>query len=192
MFPRNSQDFLFRQNAQTKQLAFGEDAQTKGNSERKQDCKPGFVVGNHLSWHPVAEVLAPPLGSTAGQASPVCGVASDRVYRTPRSPEGSVSSYLAFPPLPRRSAAVSLCCTVPEVAFGGRYPLSCPAKPGLSSYGTFRIRRTQLPILLSRSSSLHPHAKFVNPRGVKFTAGRAPPPKRKRCSPPRRFSRRGG
>ena len=69
-----------------------------------------------------------------------------------------VSSYLAFPPLPRRhklpispsaakcrrylfrgaacgaakkqeacdDEAVYLCCTFPEVAFGGRYPLSLP------------------------------------------------------------------
>ena len=174
MFPRNSQEFLFRQNAQTKQVSFGEDAQRKVKNERKQDCKPGFVVGNHLSWHPVAVVLAPPLGSSAGQAYPVCGVASDRVYRTPRSPEGSVSSYLAFPPLPCRSTAVYLCCTFPKVASGGRYPLSCPAKPGLSSYGTFRIRRTQLPILLSRSSSLHPMADFVNPFMQNFKASGKP------------------
>ncbi len=37
-----------------------------------------------------------------------------------------VSSYLAFPPLPCESRAVYLCCTFPEVAFGGRYPLSLP------------------------------------------------------------------
>ena len=30
------------------------------------------------------------------------------------------SSYLAFPPLPRKPAAVYLCCTCPEVAFGCR------------------------------------------------------------------------
>ena len=41
-----------------------------------------------------------------------------------------VSSYLAFPPLPAApqspQPAVYLCCTFPEVAFGGRYPLSLP------------------------------------------------------------------
>ena len=36
-----------------------------------------------------------------------------------------MSSYLAFPPLPP-TEAVYLCCTFPEVAFGGRYPLSLP------------------------------------------------------------------
>ena len=29
--------------------------------------------------------------------------------------------------------AVYFCCTFPEVALGGRYPLSCPMEPGLSS-----------------------------------------------------------
>jgi len=62
------------------------------------------------------------------------GVASDRVYSRAKSPERGVSSYLAFPSLPHlNNTAVYFCCTLPEVAFGGRYPLSCPAKPGLSS-----------------------------------------------------------
>ena len=39
---------------------------------------------------------------------------------------GRVRSYRTFPPLPHESGAVSLCCTFPEVAFGGRYPLSLP------------------------------------------------------------------
>ena len=40
-----------------------------------------------------------------------------------------VSSYLAFPPLPegaKHPPAVSLCCTFPQIALGGRYPLSLP------------------------------------------------------------------
>jgi len=37
----------------------------------------------------------------------------------------------------RENAAVYLCCTCPEVAFGGCYPLSCPVEPGLSSYAAF-------------------------------------------------------
>ena len=44
----------------------------------------------------------------------------------------------ALTPPFHRSRAVSLCCTCPEVAFGGCYPLSCPIKPGLSSYTAFR------------------------------------------------------
>jgi len=45
-----------------------------------------------------------------------------------KSPKEPVSSYLAFPPLPQMHAAVSLCCTFPEVAFGGRYPPSSPCE----------------------------------------------------------------
>ena len=68
-----------------------------------------------------------------GQTVWARGVASDRVYMAPRVTTGSVSSYLAFPSLPCRGTAVYFCCTFPEVTFGGRYPLSCPVKPGLSS-----------------------------------------------------------
>ena len=60
------------------------------------------------------------------------GVASDRVYICTQSPVVPVSSYLAFPSLPQ-NAAVYFCCTFPEVTLGGRYPLSCPMKLGLSS-----------------------------------------------------------
>ena len=44
-----------------------------------------------------------------------------------------VSLYLAFPPVPRKTTVVYFCCTFPGVSSGGRYPLSCPAEPGLSS-----------------------------------------------------------
>ena len=67
----------------------------------------------------------------------------------------AVVSYTALPPLPdfgtakiRRiltdsshaitAVAVYFCCTILGVASTGRYPASCPAKPGLSSSGTFR------------------------------------------------------
>ena len=49
----------------------------------------------------------------------------------------AVVSYTAFPPLPAPQA-VYLCCTVPGVASAGRYPASCPLKPGLSSPASFR------------------------------------------------------
>lgn len=41
-------------------------------------------------------------------------------------------------PLRVRTPAVHFCCTVSGVASAGRYPASCPVKPGLSSSGTFR------------------------------------------------------
>ena len=51
----------------------------------------------------------------------------------------AVSSYLAFPPLPCRCMAVYFCCTGLGVTSTGRYPASCPMKPGLSSPGPFRL-----------------------------------------------------
>ena len=59
----------------------------------------------------------------------------------------AVVSYTAFPPLPgipRREAlsadggAVYFYCTGLGVTSTGRYPASCPAKPGLSSPDAFR------------------------------------------------------
>lgn len=44
-----------------------------------------------------------------------------------------VSSYLAFPPLPRRTEAVYLCCTILGVASTGGYPAPCSMELGLSS-----------------------------------------------------------
>ena len=50
----------------------------------------------------------------------------------------AVVSYTAFPPLPH-DAAVYFCCTFLGVTSTGRYPASCPAKPGLSSSEPFRL-----------------------------------------------------
>ena len=58
----------------------------------------------------------------------------------------AVVSCTALPPLPcrlrapkrlRTDMAVHFCCTVPGVTSAGRYPASCPVKPGLSSPGPF-------------------------------------------------------
>ena len=52
----------------------------------------------------------------------------------------AVVSYTAFPPLPLpREEAVYFCCTGLGVASTGRYPASCPVKPGLSSSAPFRL-----------------------------------------------------
>ena len=102
------------------------------------------------------------------------GLASDGVYMATDVTTGTVVSYTAFPPLPRRrklhflqtprsavcltfrcvsfspqrrrcggpfyargldcaDVAVYLCCTGLGVTSTGRYPASCPMKPGLSS-----------------------------------------------------------
>lgn len=53
----------------------------------------------------------------------------------------AVSSYFTFPPLPQsaQDVAVYFCCTFLRVASTGRYPASCPMKPGLSSPKPFRF-----------------------------------------------------
>ena len=58
----------------------------------------------------------------------------------------AVSSYLAFPPLPVKPA-VYFCCTGLRVAPTGRYPASCPMKPGLSSPAVFRHLQPRSPVL---------------------------------------------
>ena len=93
---------------------------------RESVCKPGPVLNGHLSRHGVAAMLKPPpRGDRAGRV-PLHGVAPDRVYSGGLSPKRRVVSYTAFPPLPPEGAAVCFCCTRPDVAIGGRYPLSLP------------------------------------------------------------------
>ena len=83
----------------------------------------------------------------------------------------AVVSYTAFPPLPgipRREAlsadggAVYFYCTGLGVTSTGRYPASCPAKPGLSSPGPFRSCQPRSFILLDTNVILTQQNQFVN------------------------------
>ena len=67
---------------------------------------------------------------------------------TPDVTTRAVVSYTAFPPLPLKSMAVYFCCTILRVASTGRYPASCPMKPGLSSPAAFRHLQPRSFILL--------------------------------------------
>ena len=60
------------------------------------------------------------------------GLASDGVYTAMHVTTHAVVSYTAIPPLPL-SRRFLFCCTFLGVTPTGRYPASCPAKPGLSS-----------------------------------------------------------
>ena len=53
----------------------------------------------------------------------------------------AVVSYTALPPFTRQNMAVHFCCTILGVTSTGRYPASCPVKPGLSSPVPFRVLR---------------------------------------------------
>ncbi len=76
------------------------------------------------------------------------GLASDGVYRALTVTRQAVVSYTAFPPLPVK-LAVYFCCTFLGVASTGRYPASCPVKPGLSSPAAFRHLQPRPSILLT-------------------------------------------
>ena len=52
------------------------------------------------------------------------------------------------------SEAVYFCCTGLGVTSTGRYPASCPAKPGLSSPGPFRSCQPRLHILLCQKRNI--------------------------------------
>ena len=79
------------------------------------------------------------------------GLASDGVCRARHVTMPAVVSYTAFPPLPGRQAApaVYFCCTFLGVTSTGRYPASCPVKPGLSSPAFLQPRSSVRLILIS-------------------------------------------
>ena len=84
----------------------------------------------HLSRRTVAGTLQPPRERPGRPVAPIPVLLRIEFTATDAFTRRRVSSYLAFPPLPAApqspQPAVYLCCTFPEVAFGGRYPLSLP------------------------------------------------------------------
>ena len=104
----------------------------------QRDDKPGYVVGDHLSRPAVTGRLKQPTCDWTGRPLSRFGLASDGVYMCP-SRYRAGGSLLHCPstltnPKPGGSVlAVYFCCTFPGVASAGRYPASCPVKPGLSS-----------------------------------------------------------
>jgi len=92
---------------------------------RDRDCKPGSVIDSHLSRRTVANTLKPPKGRP-GKPMSHYGVAPNRVYRTARFYTAVGELLPRLSTLTFQLKAVYLCCTFPEVAFGGRYPLSLP------------------------------------------------------------------
>ena len=57
--------------------------------------------------------------------------------------------------LTMETMAVYFCCTGLGVASTGRYPASCPVKPGLSSPAAFRHLQLRLPVLLALFKSVY-------------------------------------
>ena len=95
----------------------------------------------------------PPENMTGSHIRFLFGLASDGVYMAfCYRRNGSLLHCLST--LTRKNLAVSLCCTIPGVASAGRYPASCPAKPGLSSPGPFRSCQPRLHILLCQKRNI--------------------------------------
>gem|GEM_PF-1719391 len=74
--------------------------------------------------------------------------------------KGAVVSYTALPTLPAK-LAVHFCCTSLGVTSTGRYPASCPMKPGLSSPDSLRSQLRPF-VLLINSVILPSIYTFVN------------------------------
>ena len=93
----------------------------------------------------------------------------------------AVVSYTALPPLPRdvyrrcstvSPSAVHFCCTVPGVTSAGRYPASCPVKPGLSSPGPFRLPGSGRLSRLRAYSNTHASQEQPHPPGAATLSGK--------------------
>ena len=110
-------------------------------------------LNDHLSRTYVAISLKRPTGKQIGSIygfptlARRLGLASDGVYTAPHVTTRTVVSYTAFSPLPSKMAVI-FCCTGLGVTSTGRYPASCPMKPGLSSYTAFRHLYLRSPVLL--------------------------------------------
>ena len=97
-------------------------------------------LSDHLSRPYVAIRLERPTRKHDGQPYRfLFGLASNGVYMCPACYQdgGSLLHYLST--LTPTSEAVYFCCTGLGVTSTGRYPASCPAKPGLSSSEPFRL-----------------------------------------------------
>ena len=90
-------------------------------------------MNDHLSRSRVTATLKQPTRERTGPAHySLFGLASDGVYTAIPVTGYAVVSYTAIPPLPLARRFL-FCCTILGVTSTGRYPASCPAKPGLSS-----------------------------------------------------------
>ena len=101
------------------------------NFKRRVTRKPSSVVGSYLSRRTVARTLKPSFEVMCRADNPSVDVAADRVYMAEDVSALSVSSYLAFPPLPqkRRYISVALSLRSPSAAVS-RYPaLRCSDFP---------------------------------------------------------------
>ena len=142
------------------------------------NCKPGYVSDGHLSSPAVAGRLKRPTRTVRihkirrRAAGLSCSVLLRMGFTyAPRVTARAVVSCTAFAPLPAFRPAVIFCCTFLGVASTGRYPASCPVKPGLSSPAPFRDLQPRPSALLISLCILLAGLTVVN-----FYASKHPPP----------------
>ena len=100
----------------------------------KQDCKPGYVFQMIIYLEQLLPAASSNLPKTNGPHYRLASVLLQMGFTcAPSVTREAVVSYTALPPLPGIYRAVYFCCTILRVASTGRYPASCPVKPGLSS-----------------------------------------------------------
>ena len=103
--------------------------------------------------YPLPNISSNPPESRSGQSVAFVSVLLRMgVTCAPSVTSGAVVSYTALPPLPPGQspwAAVHFCCTILGVTSTGRYPASCPVKPGLSSPRTHEKSRARAAIICS-------------------------------------------
>ena len=89
-------------------------------------CKPGSVIDSHLSRRTVAGTLKPPPRRRSGKPYVSSTVLLRIEFTAPQCSHAVGELLPRLSILTPQCGAVSFCCTFPEVAFGGRYPLSLP------------------------------------------------------------------
>ena len=114
-------------------------------------CKPGSVFDSHLSKRAVAGALQPPRERTGRPIAPIPVLL--RIEFTASTCLHATSELLPHFSTLTDCSAVYFCCTGLGVASTGRYPASCPVKPGLSSSAAFR-------------SDSRDHLSYLNPSFV--------------------------
>lgn len=101
----------------------------------EQICKPSSVLNNHLSRPIVTNGLKryyPKAKRATFSCFPIRSCSRWGLHSR-KVAIALVSSYLAFPPLPKLIPEVYLCCTFLQVTLTGSYPAPCPMELGLSS-----------------------------------------------------------
>ena len=125
----------------------------KGN---ELDCKPGYVESDHLSRIYVTIKLKQPTWNAAGNCI-IPQAPLQKLYlvllrmgftEPVMLPWQRWALTSPFHPY-HTNMAVYFCCTGLGVASTGRYPASCPVKPGLSSPARMQPRSSVLLIIFS-------------------------------------------